>query len=375
MDKSSYGDELRYDEKILLDRKPIVVWNMTRTCNLKCIHCYADSENKKYDGELTTQEAKIFIQDLVDFKVPVLLFSGGEPLIREDIFELAQFARELGLRTVISSNGTLITKNLALKIKNTGFSYVGISIDGIGINNDNFRGKSGAFESALSGIRNLRAVEQKVGLRFTINKHNFSNVPDIFDLVIKENINRICFYHLVYSGRGSDMKNDDISLAEKRKLMDFIFEQTKRLNVDGRNVEVLMVDNHADAVYLYRKIEKENLQKAVNILNLLKINGGNNSGIAISCVDNLGFVHADQFWGHYSFGNIRERKFGDIWMDTSDSLMAGLKNRKTLLNGKCGRCCYLDICNGNFRVRAEAVYNDIWAEDPACYLTEEEISV
>ena len=108
---------------------------------------------------------------------------------------------------------------------------------------------------------------------------------------------------------------------------------------------------------------------------LLRWNGGNSSGIGIGAVDHLGNVHADQFWQHYSFGNVRERPFSRIWTDTSDPLMAGLKNRKPLLKGRCAACKYLDICNGNFRVRAEAIYDDVWAPDPACYLSDEEIGL
>jgi radical SAM protein with 4Fe4S-binding SPASM domain len=133
------------------------------------------------------------------------------------------------------------------------------------------------------------------------------------------------------------------------------------------------VDNHTDGVYLYLKLRKQDPARAEKVLTLLRANGGNNAGIRIGAVDELGNVHADQFWQHYSFGNVRQRKFGDIWLDTSDQLMNGLKNRKRLLKGRCAKCQYLDLCNGNLRVRAEAASGDIWAEDPACYLTASEI--
>jgi len=379
------SDALRYGRDTTLlpahllqfaqDKKPIVVWNMTRQCNLRCIHCYASAKTKPDEGELTTAEAENMIDDLAHFKSPVLLFSGGEPLIREDIFHLGKFAVERGIRTVISTNGTLITKSMAQKIKEAGFSYVGVSLDGMEATNDKFRGCKGAFRDALAGIRNCTEAGVRVGLRFTINKHNSQDLDAIFDLLVEERIPRCCFYHLVYAGRGSKMIDEDLSLDDSRSAVDLIFRRTQELHEKGLEQEILTVDNHTDGVYLYQKVHREQPHRAKEVEQLLLWNGGNSSGIGIGCVDHLGFVHADQFWRHYSFGNIRERKFSEIWMDTSDPLMAGLKNRKPLLKGRCGACQYLNMCNGNFRVRAEAVYSDVWAPDPACYLTDEEIGI
>lgn len=375
-DTITAGDWLRYPKDAdSVHRRPIVVFNCTRRCNLNCIHCYSDSHNKEYDGELTTEEAKRFIDDLAEFKIPVLLFSGGEPLIRDDLFELAKYAVNRGLRVVLSTNGTLIDKKNASKIKDSNFSYVGISLDGIGSNNDKFRGSKGAFESALRGIRNCKEVGVKVGLRFTITKHNYRDLKDIFALVEKERIDRACFYHLVYSGRGSDMKNDDLSHLKMKDIIDYICDETMRFHKQKLPIEILTVDNHTDSVYLYKKIKDSNNGKADEVLRLLKLSGGNSSGIGIACVDNLGEVHADQFWTFYSFGNVRAKKFSEIWADTNDSVMAVLKgDRKKYIKGKCSLCKYFDICNGNFRVRAYKAFGDIWAEDPACYLSEEEIS-
>jgi len=373
---SSYGDELRYKEGLTrpLQRRPIVVWNATRTCNLSCIHCYSDSSNKRYPNELTTAEAKKMLASLARFKVPVLLFSGGEPLLRRDLFQLNSFAKDLGLRTVLSTNGTLITKKLAGWIKEQRIDYVGVSLDGIGLRNDSFRGKKGAFNLALAGIRNLVGAGQKVGLRFTISRHNYPDLGLLFKLIEEENISRACFYHLVYAGRGSSMAQDDLSHIQMRRCIDAICDWVSELNRKGLQKEVLTVDNHADGAYIYLKTKKQNPQRAKEILRLLRFNAGNSSGIGIANIDNTGFVHADQFWQSYSFGNVRERDFGKLWLDTQDKLMQSLKNRKPRLKGRCARCKFLDICNGNFRVRAQAVYNDIWQEDPACYLTEEEIS-
>ena len=367
------GDHLRYEKKD--PPRPIVVWNCTRQCNLSCLHCYASADNHKSKGEMDTSAGRGFIRDLADFGVPVILFSGGEPLLRKDLFSLASLAKEMGIRVAISTNGTLITGDVADKIKEVGFAEVGISLDGIGTNNDYLRGKKGAFEAALAGIRHCVALGLRVSLRLTITRYNYQDIPQIFRLVEAEGIDRVCFYHLAYSGRGSSLRNEDINHSQARAAMDTIFQHTLDLYQRGLQKEILTVGNHADGVYLYFKLKRDNLQRADEVLELLRINGGNNSGIKIGAVDDRGNVHPDQFWWHYSLGNILNRKFGDIWTDESEPLLKGLKNRRGLLKGRCARCRYLDICNGNLRVRAEAVFGDVWAEDPACYLTDEEIGI
>lgn len=378
-----YGDSLRYTKNAHAMRNgagegmgPVVVWNSTKTCNLKCRHCYMSSDNKKYQNELTTQEAKSFIDDLADFHVPVLLFSGGEPLIRPDFFELAEYAQAKGVRPTLSTNGTLITREVAQRIKDIGVGYVGISLDGLQDVNDQFRGVEGAFQKAMAGIQNCVAVGQRVGLRFTINHHNIQELENIFDFIERENINRVCFYHLVYSGRGTAMKNQDVTAEESRRAMDIIIRRTKDFEDRGLEKEILTVDNHCDGVYMYLKaLDEGNDQQAAQIKKYISMNGGNRSGIAFGEVDPFGYVHPDQFTQHHTFGNVRDRKFSEIWQDTSNPIMAGLKDRKPLLKGRCSQCRFLENCNGNFRTRAEAVTGDFWESDPSCYLTDEEIGI
>ncbi len=367
------GDHLRYEKKDV--PRPVVVWNCTRQCNLSCIHCYASADSRKSPQEMDTAAGRALIYNLADFGVPVILFSGGEPLLRKDLFSLANLAREMGIRTALSTNGTLITGEVARQIKQAGFAEVGISLDGIGTNNDRFRGRRGAFKAALAGIRNCVALGLRVSLRLTITRFNYQEIPAIFRLVEKEGIDRVCFYHLAYSGRGSSLREEDISHAQTRAVVDTICEHTLGLYQRGLPKEILTVGNHADGVYLYLKLRKDDPPRAERVLELLRMNGGNNSGIKIGAVDDRGDVHPDQFWWHYSLGNVQQRKFGDIWKDTSEPLLGGLKDRQGLLRGRCARCHYLDLCNGNLRVRAEAVFGDVWAEDPACYLTNEEIGI
>ena len=358
------------------DKKPVVVWNMGRRCNLNCVHCYAQSQDIEYKDELTTQQGKDLIDDLAEFGSPVILFSGGEPLMRKDLPELAQYAVSKGMRAVISTNGTLIDEKMAKVLKEIGLSYVGVSLDGMRETNDKFRGMKGAFDAALQGIRNCKKEGIKVGLRLTINKKNAADIPAIFDLLEDEGIPRVCFYHLVYTGRGSKLVEDDLTHEESREVLDLIMDRAKAMHDKGFPMEVLTVDNHCDGPYVYFRLLKEDPERAADVYELLMMNQGNSTGIGIGCVSWDGSVHADQFWRHYSFGNVKERKFSEIWTDTNDELMAGLKNRKPLIKAnadRCAKCKWFDICNGNFRVRAEAIYDNVWADDPACYLTKEEI--
>ncbi len=358
-----------------LDKKPVVVWNITKRCNLNCRHCYSASSNQDYAGELSTEEGKKLIEDLAKFGSPVILFSGGEPLLRSDLSDLARLAADLGMRAVISTNGTLLSKKIVAEFKKVGLAYVGISLDGMPETNDQFRGVKGAFAAAWRGLRYCQDAGIKVGLRFTINRRNYRDIPEIFEFLAQEKIPRICFYHLVYVGRGSELLKEDLSHEETRAVVDLIIDWTRDLHNQGQPVEVLTVDNHADGPYLYLRLVRESSPRAGEVLELLRMNGGNNSGVGLGCVSWDGSVHADQFWRHYTFGNVRQRPFSEIWTDTRDPLMAKLKEKKKYVQGRCAACRWLDLCGGNLRVRAEAVTGNIWAPDPACYLSDEEIGI
>ncbi len=355
------------------DKKPVVVWNMTRRCNLKCVHCYAKSEDISYDNELTHEQSLAMIDDLADFGVPVLLFSGGEPLVHPRLIEYAQYAVSKGMRAVISTNGTLITKEKAKNLKEIGLSYVGISLDGLEETHDKFRGVKGSFQRAMRAIENCQEAGIKVGLRFTINKRNVKDIDGIFDLLEKKQIPRACFYHLVYSGRGSEIAKEDLSHKETREVLDLIMKRTKQLHDKNMPKEILTVDNHADGPYLYQKLLDENPERAAEVLELLEMNEGNNSGRGIGCISWDGAVHPDQFWREKILGNIKDKPFSAIWTDSENEFLMKLKNKKQHVKGRCAGCRWLDICGGNFRARAESVANDPWDSDPACYLTDEEI--
>ncbi len=381
--KEKWGDRLRYgDDKTApaegglsraAGKKPIVVWNVSRRCNLRCIHCYSDSDRNAGAEELTTEEGKRLIDGCVAFRCPVLLFSGGEPLMRPDVVQLISYASSKGIRVVISTNGTMIDDAMAARLKDAAVSYVGVSLDGAQPTHDDFRRSPGSYFAAIEGIRACKRAGLKTGLRFTITKRNAGDIASIFDCAIAEEVPRVCFYHLVYTGRGRQRMDDTLPLTETRRIVDFIIDRTERINRDGYDLEVLTVDNHCDGPYLYLRMKKEQHECAEDALTLLTKNGGNSSGVGIGCVSWDGNVYPDQFWRHYPLGNVRQRSFGEIWTDTTDPFFVKLKDKKNHVKGRCSTCRFLAICGGNFRVRAEAMTGDVWAPDPACYLTDAEI--
>ncbi|HWB53984.1 MAG TPA: radical SAM protein, partial [Tepidisphaeraceae bacterium] len=275
------------------ERRPIVVWNLTRTCNLNCTHCYTASAARKYPGELTTKQCLLILDDLADFKVPAVLFSGGEPLVRPDLFELAAYARHRGLHVVLSTNGTLITPEKARQLAELKFSYVGISLDSaIPEVHDEFRGMKGAFERTLRGFHNCVDAGQKVGLRLTLTPHTCENLDKIFDLIEREGINRACFYHLCPAGRGKNLLA--LTPDQSRRAIDTILDRSRDFAERGKPIEILTVDNHCDGAYLYLRMYRQNHPRAEQVLDLLKWNGGGrySSGVGIGNIDFLGNVHA-----------------------------------------------------------------------------------
>jgi len=354
------------------DKRPVMVWNVTSACNLKCVHCYASAG--KAQKELTTSQGLELISQFRDYGVPVVLFSGGEPTMRRDLPELIDAVVKSEIRAVISSNGTLITSDMAKRLSDLGLSYIGVSLDGMKEINDRFRGVDGAFDDAMRGIYNAMHAGIKVGLRFTMNRRNVEEIPKIFDLMKREGVARICFYHLVYTGRAKELMEEDLTHEQTRQSLDLIMDTTKSMIDSGINAEVLTVDNHADGPYVYLRMKEQNDPRAGDVLELLKMNGGNSSGLGIGCINWNGDVYPDQFWRNHVLGNVLERPFKDIWDNPDNEFLMKLKGKKDHVKGRCATCRWLDVCAGNFRARAEAAADDPWEADPACYLRDEEIS-
>lgn len=354
---------------------PVVIWNLIRRCNLKCKHCYSISSDVDFPGELTTEEVFRTMDDLWEFGVRVLILSGGEPLLRPDIFEISQRAKNMGFYVGLSTNGALIDEEMIKPIAEIDYDYVGISLDGIGATHDAFRGKEGAFDASLHGAKLCRKLGLKVGLRFTMTMDNAHQLPDLLSLIEDEDINKFYLSHLNYAGRGNKNRGDDAHWQITRNAMDLMFETCLRLLRDGNEKEFVTGNNDADGVYLLLWLREHFPEKADAIQAKLEQWGGNSSGVNIANIDNLGEVHPDTFWWTYKLGNVKQRPFSEIWPDTSDPIMAGLKQIPRKVGGRCGECKHFGICGGNTRVRAMQLTGDPWAEDPGCYLTDEEIGV
>ncbi|QQE10743.1 radical SAM protein [Planctomycetota bacterium] len=354
--------------------RPVVVWAVTRACNLRCVHCYASANADPAPNELSHEEGIALLDNLAEFQVPAVLFSGGEPLVRPDTLELMKYAKSLGINCTLSTNGLLIDQSTANKLADIGIKYVGISVDGLRDNHDKLRGMKGAFDQTMEAIKRCTSTGIKVGARFTVHALNYHQLDDIIDLCAENNIDRLCVYHLAYSGRGGKMQKVDLTSDQTRTVVDRIFERTVELHAAGSPLEVLTVGNHADPAYAILALQQKNPQKAEEIWKQLRGTGGNRSGSNISSIDPMGNVHYDQFSWHYNCGNIREQKFSDIWANATDPRLARLRDRKDHLPPRCKSCRFLDICNGNLRTRAEAATDNWLGMDPSCYLNDTEIA-
>jgi Fe-coproporphyrin III synthase len=354
---------------------PVVIWNLVRRCNLTCKHCYSISGDVDFPGELSTEEVFRVMDDLKAFHVPVLILSGGEPLLRRDIFETTARAKAMGFYVGLSSNGTLVDSKVADRISEAEYDYVGISLDGIGETHDHFRRKAGAYQAALSGLKLLRDRGVKVGVRFTMTKDNAEELPALLDLVETERFSKFYLSHLVYAGRGNKNRGDDTTWAATRAAMDLLIERGWDWARAGRDIEIVTGNNDADAVYLLKWAAWNMPERVPHLRAKLAQWGGNSSGVNVANIDNVGNVHPDTMWWHYSLGNVKQRPFSHIWTDLSDPIMAGLKRQPRTIGGRCASCHYFDVCGGNTRVRAMRMSGDPWAEDPGCYLTDLEIGL
>jgi heme d1 biosynthesis protein len=373
-----YMNEIINPTPIGIARKPpgpVVIWNLIRRCNLTCKHCYSISADHNFPNELSTSEVFKVIDDLKAFGVPVLILSGGEPLLRPDIYEISSYAKEKGFYVGLSTNGTLINEENIEQIADMHYDYVGISLDGLKETHDKFRRKQGAFEASLHAARLCRDNNLKIGLRFTITQDNEQDLPAMLKLMHDEKIDKFYLSHLNYSGRGNRNRKDDATFQMTRNALDLVFETCWQDIEEGINTEYVTGNNDADGVYLLQWVEKNHPDMTEHINTKLQQWGGNSSGVNVANIDNLGDVHPDTYWWHYSLGNVKQRPFSEIWMDTSDPMMKELKKSPRNISGRCHSCSFFNICGGNTRIRAMQLTGDPWSEDPGCYLTDEEIGL
>lgn len=356
-------------------KRPVVVWNVTRRCNLHCRHCYASARSAADPDELTPLEGRALVDELARCRVPALILSGGDPVLRPDLLARVRQAVDLGIHPAVSTNGTLVDAPLARLLRAAGAAYVGVSVDGIGPLHDRFRGRRGAYGLALAGLRHCQDAGLPVGLRFTLSRPTLPHLPRVLDLMEAERVERGYVSHLVYVGRAGRLAPEALTPAETRQAVETVFDRAESLHARGVRLDLVTGSSDADGVLLYLRARARHPQTAPLVLDLLRRRGGNSAGVAIADVDDRGEVHPDQFWPHHSLGNVRQRPFGEIWAAPDHPLLARLRRRRAHVRGRCGRCAFFDICGGGSRVRAEALTGDLWASDPACYLTDDELGL
>jgi len=339
--------------------KPVVMWNLTQRCNLACKHCYMDASREAGD-EMPLEEGIHLVDGLAELKVPILIFTGGEPLLSRNFYPLAFHAREAGLRTVISTNGTLITPEVARLLAEAKIRYVGVSLDSSSPQrHDTFRGVVGAYDRALQGLKNARNAGLKTGLRITLTRDNWQDVPALLNLALEEDIPRFCLYHLVPTGRGAGMADRDVTPEQRRSVIRLLAEAAEELK--GKDIEILTTDSPMDGAYLLELLKGD--PRRDHVRELLTNAGGCSTGVKVANINHRGDVHPCHFMPHVVVGNVRERSFRDIWIDNPSPELQALRNIKSCLKGACGKCDYLDLCGG-CRQKAYYFNGDLLAEDP-----------
>jgi radical SAM protein with 4Fe4S-binding SPASM domain len=352
--------------------RPVVFWNLTDHCNLSCTHCYSRSgPGRATEGEFSTAEAFRVIDDLAAMGVPLILFTGGEPLMREDIWELARHARNRGLKMALSTNGTLLTPEIARRIKECGIEYAGISLDGaLAETHDRFRNSPGAFEKTIRAFAACREAGLRCGVRVTLTQENRHELGDLVDLALAHGASRFCLYWLVPTGRGSDsytrLQLDRTGVVEA---LDVLYRKAKE--TDPTIMEFLTVDAPQDCIHLLASMEKDGSDDLADARELLEsLKGGCSAGTRVANIDAQGNVYPCQFARSPEFliGNIRDRPFSELWTDVKNPVLARFREKQARFGGRCAGCTYRDLCGGGCRVRAHAVEGDFLAEDPLCFV-------
>jgi heme d1 biosynthesis radical SAM protein NirJ len=375
-------DDLPAPKPVKAARKmpgPVVIWNLIRRCNLRCKHCYSTSLDIDFKDELTTEQIKATIDDLKVAQVPVLILSGGEPLLRPDIYEITAYAKAKGFYVALSTNGTLIDESNIEQIKAADYQYVGISVDGLEEFHDEFRRQKGSFKTSMHAIKLCKEAGIKIGMRLCLTKENFNDIPAMLNLMEEYKVDKFYLSHLNYSGRGKRSAENDAMFKMTKDTMELLYERAWSHISQGIETDFVTGNNDADGPFLLHWATKkfgETHPEAIANLKQRLINwGGNASGVNVANIDNTGTIHPDTYWWNHPIGNVKKEKFSDVWKNTQDPLMLGFRQSPRPVTGRCAQCEHLNICGGNTRTRAFAQSGDAWAEDPGCYLDDNEIGL
>jgi radical SAM protein with 4Fe4S-binding SPASM domain len=352
---------------------PVIIWNVCMHCNMTCPHCYAAAVSEPSPTDLSHEEALRLLDEMAACGVKIVIFSGGEPLLRGDLLELMAHAKGLGISPQLSSNGVLVDEAMAARLKQRGVDYVGISVDGLQDFNDDYRGMQGGTEAALRGLRCAKAAGMRTGLRMTLTSRNVAQLPDMVEVAHSVAVDRLYISHLVYSGRGFKVSDEDLTREVARATLTRLFEIAERNLIAEAGTRITTGSNDSDGPFLLRWVEERyGAEAAAPVEELLVQRGGNSAGERILNIDARGRVHPDQFWRAAVLGDVRKQPFAEI---LEHPMREELRDRVERLTGRCAECSYKPICRGSHRERALALYRDPWASDPACVMEDSEIGV
>jgi heme b synthase len=338
----------------------LVFWELTARCNLKCVHCRAEAQDEVVEGELTTEEVLKVGTDIRKIADPIMILTGGEPLIRPDIFEIAETFSKQFSRVALATNGTLVDDSIAKKIVSSGIQRVAISLDGAkAATHDSFRGLPGSFDDALRGIAKLKQAGVSLQINTTMTRHNENEIEDLLNLAIERGADAFHIFMLVPVGCGAEISDD-------QRLSPDTFEQALRWLFDKSLEYKDRIHIKATCAPQYYRIMRQ-ISKERGIAlpgqghGMQTVTRGCLAGESVCFVSRTGDVQPCGYLPVLA-GNVKKQEFGDIWKDSD--VFADLRN-PSLLKGKCGACGYRTVCEG-CRARAYAQTGDYLDEEPDC---------
>ena len=344
--RPSHGNDLR-----------LVAWEVTRSCNLNCVHCRAASERGPYPGELETHQCLEILDQISGTGKPIVILTGGEPLLREDIFDLARYGTGLGLRMVMATNGTLLNPEVAEKIKISGIKRVSISLDGANAEeHDWFRQVPGAFDASLQGIEFLKKAGVEFQINTTVTRHNVDHIQDILEMAVRLGASAHHIFLLVPTGRARDMAEQEIDAEAYEKLLHWFYEVQRQMPIHLKAT---------CAPHYYRVLRQEAHKRGEKVdyqtYGLDAMTRGCLGGTSFCFISYEGIVQPCGYL-ELNCGDLRDSAFGSVWRD---SLLFRRLRDPLSYKGKCGRCEYLKFCGG-CRARAFEATGDFLAEEPLC---------
>ncbi len=334
----------------------LIAWELTNACNLACIHCRASAIKDPAPDELSTAEAKHFVDELIEYK-PIIILTGGEPLLRKDVYDIAQYASGHGLRVVLATNGTLLTPDIARHLKEVGIQRVSISIDGsTKETHDIFRGEPGAFDGAIRGIEMLKNESISFQINTTITKRNLTQIPNIYDLALELGASALHIFLLVPTGRGEEIESEEIPPQEYERVLNWFYDKSRTSSIQLKAT---------CAPHYFRIMRQRAKSEGIKITRethgLEAMTKGCLGGSGFCFISSTGNVYPCGYLPALA-GNIRQKPFKIIW---EKSKVFNELRDPGMLKGKCGDCEYRAVCGG-CRARAYASTGDYLEEEPYC---------